>query len=81
MAKPLLVIVENEESYLTPLEMKLAEMLWDSVDIEIISEKAYFDEYFIQPKKIDVLVIDESMYNERLHLHNINKIYINITSS
>lgn len=73
MAKPLMVIVEPDESYLMPLEMKLVEILWETVDIEIISDTGYFEEYFTVPRKIDILVIDAVMYSEKLQIHNIDK--------
>ena len=76
MAKASLVIVERDEDYLVPLEVKLAEILRDSVEIEIISDLSYFDEYFTNPRKIDVLVIDDEVYSDRLHMHNIDKTYI-----
>lgn len=76
MAKPLLVIAETDESYLGPLEMKVAETLGDTVDLEIISDAEYFEEYFTNPRKIDVLVICEELYTERLHMHHVEKIFL-----
>lgn len=76
MAKSVIVIVETDKNYLSPIEMKMAETLMDSVDIEIISDTDYFEEYFIVPKKIDILVIDQKLYSERLSMHSIGKTFI-----
>lgn len=76
MAKPIIVIVETDKTYLMPIEMKVAETLMDSVDIEIISDIDYFEEYFIAPRKIDVLVINQKLYNESLSKHNIGKTFV-----
>ncbi len=76
MDKPLLVIVEEDESYLSPLEIRIAEIVGDAADIEVISDTDYFEEFFLTPKKIDVLIIDEDKFEERLLKHDIDNIYI-----
>ncbi len=87
MSKPLLVIVEPDESYLAPLEVKLAEELHELADIEIISDMEYFREYFLLPREIDILIIDETVYSQQLEdytkkdcdylkMHSIDKVCV-----
>lgn len=76
MAKPVIVVVETDVNYLQTLEMKIAETLMDSVDIEIISDAGYYKEYFMIPKKIDILVINQKLYTEQLNMHSIEKTFI-----
>lgn len=76
MAKPLMVIVETDMEHLIPLQMKMAEVLMDTADIEIISDPEYMQEYFTTPRIIDILVIEEDMYSERLSMHSIGKTYV-----
>lgn len=76
MARPLMVIVETDREHLIPLQMKMAEVLRDTADIEIISDPEYMEEYFITPRMIDILVIEEDMYSERLSMHSIAKTYV-----
>lgn len=76
MAKPLMVIVETDMEHLVPLQMKMAEVLMDTADIEIISDPEYMEEYFTTPRMIDILVIEEDMYSERLSMHSIGKTYV-----
>lgn len=76
MAKPLIVIVETDMEHLIPLELKMAETLIDIADIEIISEPEYMTEYFMSPRTIDILVIEEDMYTERLSMHTIGKTFV-----
>lgn len=76
MAKPSIVIVEGDEAYLVPLEVKIVEILREYADIEIISDRNYFEEFFTKPRKIDVLVIDDEAYSEQLHMHNIDRTYV-----
>lgn len=76
MAKPLIVIVETDMEHLVPLELKMAETLMDVADIEIISDPEYMTEYFMSPKTIDILVIEEDMYSDRLSMHAIGKTFV-----
>lgn len=76
MAKPLMVIVETDMEHLIPLQMKMAEILIDTADIEIISDPEYMEEYFTTPRTIDILVIEEDMYSERLSMHSIARTYV-----
>lgn len=76
MAKPLMVIIENDLEHLIPLQLKLAETLIDAAEIEVISDPEYMEEYFVAPRTIDILVVEESMYSEHLARHMINKIYV-----
>lgn len=73
MSKPLLVVAISDEHYLFPLEIGVAEKLYQSVDIEVISDSSYFEEFFTSPRSIDLLIIDESFYDADLKRHNIKK--------
>ncbi len=76
MGRTMIVVVEPDRDYMGRLEMGLVKMFWKEAELELISELEYFDEYFAIPKKIDLLVIDESMYTEQLRMHDIEKIFI-----
>ena len=76
MEKSVIVVVEPDKDYLNRLEMGLVKMFWKTADLELISEPEFFDEYFALPKKIDLLIIDESMYTDRLRMHDIEKTFI-----
>lgn len=76
MAKPLMVIVESDLEHLIPLQLKLAETLIDVADIEVISDPDYMEEYFVAPRTIDILVVEEDMYSDRLARHMIGKIIV-----
>lgn len=76
MAKPLMVIVETDMEHLIPLQMKMAKVLMDTADIEIISDPQYMEEYFTTPRIIDILVIEEDLYSERLSMHSIARTYV-----
>ena len=76
MAKPKIVLVDNDEKYLIPLELKIIEELYEKIDLEIITNASYFNEFFSSPKKIDILVISEDLFNEEIQRQNINHMFV-----
>lgn len=75
MGKPVIVFADVDESYLIPLELQFLEEFGDRIDLELITQEAYFLEYFITAKQIDVLVVGERWYNSQLQRHNITNIF------
>lgn len=76
MSKPVFVIVDSDSSYIASLEIKFLETLGDRIDLHIITEKSYYEEFFASPKQISVLIIDEDMYSENIRKHDIGNIFI-----
>lgn len=76
MAKSTIILADIDENFLTPLELKFLEELDDKIELEIITEPAYFREYFSSPKGVDVLVVSEELYSSELQKHNINNIFV-----
>lgn len=76
MAKSKIILADIDENFLTPLELKFLEELDDNAELEIITEPAYFSEYFFTPKSANVLVVSEELYSSELKKHNINNIFV-----
>lgn len=76
MSKPYVVLADLDANYLVPLEDKLTEELYDQIELEIITQKQYFDLFFSSPKKIDTLIISSYLYSQELHRHNITDIFV-----
>ena len=76
MSKPFVVLADLDANYLVPLEDKLTEELCDQIDLEIITEREYFELFFSSPKKIDTLLISSGLYTQELHRHNITDIFV-----
>lgn len=76
MKTPVLVVVNMDDDYLIPLEMKLAFMVGDRVDLIFISSQEAYEEFFTVSRSIDILVIDEDLYSQELRKHSIKKTYI-----
>jgi cellulose biosynthesis protein BcsQ len=76
MGKPIVVIADTDTNYLGPLELKFAEELYKRIDLEIISDAAYFQEYFSVPSEIALLIVSEQLYSEMLHRHDIKQLFV-----
>lgn len=76
MNRPVFVLADLDANYLIPLEDKLTEELCGQIDLEIITDKAYFDEFFSSPQKIDNLIISDALFSNEISRHNISNVFI-----
>lgn len=76
MQCPVILLADPDAKYLRPLELKFLEELSGKIELVIITDKNYFNEYFSQPKTIGVLLIDEQWYCESLEQHNIGRTFV-----
>lgn len=78
MAKPRIIIADTEASIYIPLQMRFVEEFMDEVDLEIISDKRYFDTLFSTPQNAQVLIVSENLYSMSIQKHNIDHIFLMI---
>jgi len=76
MSKPLIVIADTDEKYLATLEYKFLSELDDMVELEIISRKDYFEQFFQSPRTIEILAVCEDLYSGDLQRHNVNHMFV-----
>lgn len=76
MAKQVIILADTDEKFIASLEMKFVEELNDDLELEIITDEIYFNDYFSQPKNAGVLVVSEDLYSQELKRHNINQIFV-----
>jgi len=76
MKKPFVVLADLDANYLIPLEDKLTEELYDQIELEIITDKQYFDIFFSTPRKIDTLIICSGLFSQDLFRHNITDFFV-----
>ena len=76
MGKPIVILADTDEIYLSPLEMKFLEELNDKIELEIITDEAYFNEHFSTPQNAEILVVSEELYFSDLQKQNIANIYV-----
>ena len=76
MSKPIVVLADLDESYLITLELKFLKELKNKVELEVITDRQYFEKYFANPRKMDLLVVGEEMYSQELQKHTIGNLYV-----
>ena len=76
MKKPVVVLADTDIKIITPLELRFLEEYDDKIDLQIITDREYFDEYFSTPKNVDILVADEALYSSELQKQNIPKMFV-----
>lgn len=76
MSKPIIILADSDDKYLVALELKFIEELYEKIELEVITDQSYFNEYFSSPKKAEILVVSEGLYASDLQKHNINYIFV-----
>lgn len=76
MTKARVIIADTDVNYIIPLQLKFAEDFFDKIDLEIITEKEYFDTLFSVPQKADILIVSEDMYDASLQRHNLGSVFL-----
>lgn len=76
MVKPRVIIADTDISYIIPLQLKFVEEFFGKIDIEIVTDKEYYEQLFTTPQKADVLIISEELYDSSLQHHNIGNIFL-----
>lgn len=76
MAKHRVILAELDAEYIFPLELKFLEEMQQDIELEVITDEQYFNEYFERPKKAEILIVSEELYTPQLKQHNINNIFV-----
>lgn len=71
-----MLVVCQDEEYLKSIEYRLAQALADKADISYISDYECLKEYNAQPKDIDILLIEEKLYQEVIKRQNCRNVYL-----
>lgn len=76
MAKPRVIIADTDVNYIIPLQLKFTKDFFDLIDMEVITEEAYFNELFSKPQKTEILIVSENLYTPELQKHNITNTFV-----
>lgn len=76
--KPMLnmVLVDSDDRYIEKIAMKFVSEWGNSINLEIITNEIFYQQYISTPRNIDVLVIDEGLINANLAKQNIKQILV-----
>lgn len=76
MGKPRVIIADEDYSYIIPLQLKFAEEFYDHIDLEIITQLEYLQEFLSTPQKAAILIISETMYSKQVQRHNFSNVFV-----
>ncbi len=76
MRRPRIIIVDTDENYIVPLQLKFVEEFFEKIDLEIISDENYFSALFREPQKAEILIVSEELYDSSINRHNISNIFV-----
>lgn len=76
MAKIKVLLADEDERYLAPLERRFIDGLGVNADINVITDKNYLNTFFSKPQSLDLLMINEDFYDSGIGRHNIGCIFL-----
>ncbi|ROR31764.1 AAA domain-containing protein [Mobilisporobacter senegalensis] len=76
MSNITIALIDTDESYLTPIELKFIHSFGDQAKYIVITDINYLEQFFSKPQDIDIMVIDEKLYDHSYDRHNIGKIFL-----
>lgn len=76
MANIKILMADTDDKYLMPLERKFIDELEDKADLIVITDPDYLKQYFSTPQKLDILIINEELYDVQLERHDIANVFI-----
>lgn len=76
MTKPRVIIADEDSNYIIPLQFKFVSDFFDKVELEIISDREYFEEFFSQPQSAEILIVSDELYDSSLQKHNIANVFV-----
>ena len=71
MGKPRIVIADEDYNYIIPLQLRFIEEMFDRIELEVITDKTYFNKLMSYPQTVDILIVSEAFYSDMLMKHDI----------
>ncbi len=76
MPKPRVMIVDEDISFIVALQFKFVKEFFNKIELEIITERKYFEELFSRPQSAEILIISDELYDSTLQRHNISHVFV-----
>ena len=74
MKKPRIIIADTDHEYTLTLQLKFAQEYFEVVEIEIITDRNYFEQLFRTPQSAEILIVSDDLYDNSIVRHNISNI-------
>lgn len=76
MARPRVILADTDSGYVIPLQLRFAEDFFEMIDLEIVTDREFFDDMFSVPQRADILIVSQDLYQASLQKHNIRYIFL-----
>lgn len=76
MSKPTIILADTDVNYISSLELKFIDALDERINLEVITDKKYFNEYFSTPRTAEIVAVSDELYTEELRKHNISNLCV-----
>lgn len=76
MKKPRIIIADTNLEYTLTLQFKFAQEYFEVIDVEIITDRAYFEQVFSTPQSAEILIVSDELYSESILRHSISNIFV-----
>ena len=76
MPKPRVIIADEDANYIIPLQYKFVTEFFEKIEIEIITDKSYFQEFFSRPQNAEILIVSDELYDSSIQKHNISNVFV-----
>lgn len=76
MIKPRIIIADEDAKYIIPLQYKFISDYFNKIELEVITDRLYFERLFLSPQSVDILVVSEELYDLSLQKHDVNYVFI-----
>lgn len=76
MPFPRVIIADTDVAYTSRLQKKFVDEFFGRIELEIITDPAYFDQLFAMPQEADVLIISDGLYSPALQRHSIGSLFL-----
>lgn len=76
MAVPRMIIASSDTDYLKPILSGFTEGFYNKANLEIITDRDYFNELFSSPQRAELLIVSDEMYDVSINRHNLESILL-----
>lgn len=76
MEKCKIILADTDLSYLSTIELLLLREYGSQADLQLITDADYLTSYFAEPRKTDVLVINEDLWQEDFRRQDIHQVFL-----
>ena len=76
MAKARVILADTDLDYIAPLQQKLIEECFERIELEVITDRGYYEALFSSPQKAELLIVSQELYDPSIHKHSIGNVFV-----